>query len=91
MDLEKLEWELKRLSSCDKNRGRPIYSCFSAGSNVTGVLTDDGYHLHQNFVVALLNDIFGIHCRGGCMCAGPDAQIILDISIDTAKQYEAAP
>ncbi|CAG7826646.1 unnamed protein product, partial [Allacma fusca] len=49
-----------------------------------------GYHLHQNFVVALLNDIFGIQCRGGCMCAGPYAQILLDISIDTAEQYEAA-
>ncbi|EDQ89474.1 uncharacterized protein MONBRDRAFT_36941 [Monosiga brevicollis MX1] len=27
--------------------------------------------LHYNFVVALLNDIFGIQSRGGCSCAGP--------------------
>ena len=24
--------------------------------------------LHHNFVAALLNDLFGIQCRGGCMC-----------------------
>jgi selenocysteine lyase/cysteine desulfurase len=27
--------------------------------------------LHHNFVVALLNDLFGIQARGGCSCAGP--------------------
>ena len=27
--------------------------------------------LHANFVVALLNDLFGIQARSGCFCAGP--------------------
>jgi selenocysteine lyase/cysteine desulfurase len=27
--------------------------------------------LHSNFVVALLNDLFGIQARSGCFCAGP--------------------
>jgi selenocysteine lyase/cysteine desulfurase/CRP-like cAMP-binding protein len=27
--------------------------------------------LHSHFVVALLNDLFGIQARGGCFCAGP--------------------
>ena len=30
-----------------------------------------GRYLHHNFVVALLNDLFGIQSRGGCSCAGP--------------------
>lgn len=30
-----------------------------------------GKKLHHNFVVALLNDLFGIQARSGCMCAGP--------------------
>jgi len=30
-----------------------------------------GKYLHHNFVVALLNDLFGIQSRGGCSCAGP--------------------
>jgi len=28
-------------------------------------------HLHANFVVALLSDLFGIQARSGCFCAGP--------------------
>lgn len=31
----------------------------------------EGTFLHYNFVAALLNDLFGIQCRGGCACAGP--------------------
>jgi selenocysteine lyase/cysteine desulfurase len=30
-----------------------------------------GRLLHSNFVVALLNDLFGIQARSGCFCAGP--------------------
>lgn len=35
--------------------------------------------LHHNFVSSLLNDLFGIQSRGGCMCAGPYAQWLLGI------------
>ena len=28
-------------------------------------------YLHHNYVVTLLNDLFGIQARGGCSCAGP--------------------
>lgn len=28
-------------------------------------------YLHWNFICTLLNDLFGIQCRGGCMCSGP--------------------
>jgi selenocysteine lyase/cysteine desulfurase len=31
--------------------------------------------LHHDFVVALLNDLFGIQARGGCMCAGPYGEL----------------
>lgn len=33
--------------------------------------TGQTLQLHYNFVVALLNDLFGIQARGGCSCAGP--------------------
>ncbi len=35
------------------------------------VKAPSGRYLHHNFVVALLNDLFGIQSRGGCSCAGP--------------------
>src|SRR5215471_18277144 len=36
-------------------------------------------YLHHNFVVALLNDLFGIQARGGCSCAGPYGHRLLTI------------
>ncbi|MFF5023437.1 aminotransferase class V-fold PLP-dependent enzyme [Streptomyces collinus] len=45
----------------------------------------DGSHLHHNFVVALLNDLFGIQARGGCSCAGPYGHRLL--AIDSATSH----
>ncbi|SNY92875.1 Selenocysteine lyase/Cysteine desulfurase [Cohaesibacter sp. ES.047] len=50
----------------------------------------DGQLLHYGFVVALLNDLFGIQARGGCSCAGPYAHALLGIPEARALQYEAA-
>ncbi len=36
--------------------------------------------LHFDFVVALLNDLFGIQVRGGCSCAGPYGHELLEVS-----------
>jgi selenocysteine lyase/cysteine desulfurase len=38
----------------------------------------NGY-LHHDFVVALLNDLFGVQARGGCSCAGPYGHRLLGI------------
>ncbi|XP_077242904.1 uncharacterized protein LOC143883443 [Tasmannia lanceolata] len=38
-----------------------------------------GKHLHCRFVTKLLNDLFGIQARGGCMCAGPYGHMLLNI------------
>jgi selenocysteine lyase/cysteine desulfurase len=40
-------------------------------------------YLHHNYVVALLNDLFGIQARGGCSCAGPYGHRLL--AIDAAR------
>ncbi|MBW2731271.1 MAG: aminotransferase class V-fold PLP-dependent enzyme [Deltaproteobacteria bacterium] len=45
-------------------------------------------HLHHNFVVALLNDLFGIQARGGCSCAGPYGHRLLGIDLTTSREYE---
>ena len=43
------------------------------------VTAPSGRLLHHNFVVALLNDLFGIQARGGCSCAGPYGHRLLGI------------
>jgi selenocysteine lyase/cysteine desulfurase len=47
----------------------------------------DGF-LHHNFVVALLNDLFGIQSRGGCSCAGPYGHRLLGIDLETSHRFE---
>jgi selenocysteine lyase/cysteine desulfurase len=47
-----------------------------------------GRYLHHNFVVALLNDLFGIQARGGCSCAGPYGHRLLGIDIDRSHRFQ---
>ncbi|EEP69900.1 class V aminotransferase [Micromonospora sp. ATCC 39149] len=44
-------------------------------------------HLHHNFVVALLNDLFGIQARGGCSCAGPYGHRLLAIDEERSHAF----
>jgi Aminotransferase class-V len=46
-----------------------------------------GRRLHHNFVVALLNDLFGIQARGGCSCAGPYGHRLLGIDLVLAHHF----
>jgi selenocysteine lyase/cysteine desulfurase len=45
-------------------------------------------YLHHNFVVALLNDLFGIQARGGCSCAGPYGHRLLGIDAERSSAIE---
>jgi len=44
--------------------------------------------LHHNFVVAVLNDLFGIQARGGCSCAGPYGHRLLGIDRQRSRAFE---
>jgi len=57
-------------------------------SIVSFVVRHDGRYLHHNFVVALLNDLFGIQARGGCSCAGPYGHRLLGIDITTSHEFQ---
>ncbi|MBI1352538.1 MAG: aminotransferase class V-fold PLP-dependent enzyme [Actinomycetales bacterium] len=48
----------------------------------------EGRYLHHNFVVAVLNDLFGIQSRGGCSCAGPYGHRLLGIDLVRSHEYE---
>ena len=58
-------------------------------SIVSFVVHAPGGVLHHNFVVAVLNDLFGIQARGGCSCAGPYGHRLLGIDLETSSQFEA--
>ena len=86
----------RRASSSARSRpGRPSPGSGSSGnpdlprlSIVSFTVRHDGRYLHHNFVVALLNDLFGIQSRGGCSCAGPYGHRLLGIDIETSHAFE---
>jgi selenocysteine lyase/cysteine desulfurase len=57
-------------------------------SIVSFVVRHNRQYLHHNFVVALLNDVFGIQSRGGCSCAGPYGHRLLGINMETSHKFE---
>jgi selenocysteine lyase/cysteine desulfurase len=42
-------------------------------------------NVHHNLAARLLNDLFGIEVRAGCMCAGPYGHLLLHIDEARSK------
>jgi len=59
-------------------------------SIVSFMIRQGSRYLHHNFVVALLNDLFGIQARGGCSCAGPYGHRLLGIDVERSQLFRAA-
>jgi hypothetical protein len=57
-------------------------------SIVSFLVRHEGQFLHHNFVVAVLNDLFGIQSRGGCSCAGPYGMRLLRIDEERSALLE---
>ncbi len=51
-------------------------------------LKHQGKDLHYGYVVALLNDLFGIQARGGCSCAGPYGHDLLGMDMNYSRALE---
>ena len=51
------------------------------------IRSPDQRFLHHHFVVALLNDLFGIQARGGWQCAGPYGHRLLNIDLTKSEAY----
>ncbi len=44
-------------------------------------------YLHPKFITKLLNDLFGIQSRAGCMCAGPYGHLLLKIDEERSQKF----
>jgi selenocysteine lyase/cysteine desulfurase len=54
----------------------------------TGHADGQTRYLHHNYLVALLNDLFGVQARGGCSCAGPYGHRLLGIDLEHSHAFE---
>ncbi len=80
----------RALGRWEANAGIEILGSHTAErlSIVSFVVRHAGRYLHHNFVVAVLNDLFGIQSRGGCSCAGPYGHRLLGIDIERSHAFE---
>ncbi|MHA1477089.1 MAG: aminotransferase class V-fold PLP-dependent enzyme [Promethearchaeota archaeon] len=44
-------------------------------------------YLHPKLITKLLNDLFGIQSRAGCMCAGPYGHLLLKIDEERSQKF----
>jgi len=81
LDLER-RWRLRVLSRWSRNPYLEILGHPDAPRLpiVSVRVHRGGRVLHHEFVVALLDDLFGIQARGGCSCAGPYGHRLLCIT-----------
>jgi selenocysteine lyase/cysteine desulfurase len=42
--------------------------------------------IHYNLIVQLLNDLYGIQTRGGCVCAGTYGHFLLEVSYEKSRE-----
>lgn len=59
-------------------------------SIVSIMVRNGNRYVHNNYIVTLLNDLFGIQARGGCSCAGPYMHRLLGVGSQTARAYVEA-
>jgi len=89
--IQSIEHELiaKAIGSWSNNPDMQILGNPTADrlSIVSFVVKHNGEYLHHNFVVALLNDLFGIQSRGGCSCAGPYGHTLLGIDAEQSRHF----
>ena len=80
----------RAIESWEKNPSIDILGNHQAErlSIVSFVIRQGATTLHHNYVVALLNDLFGIQARGGCSCAGPYGHRLLGIDKETSRRFE---
>jgi selenocysteine lyase/cysteine desulfurase len=80
----------RAIDSWDNNPNIDVLGSHEAErlSIVSFVVRHGEQHLHHNFVVALLNDLFGIQSRGGCSCAGPYGHRLLGIDLHQSHEFQ---
>ncbi len=67
--------------------GKPgLYIMGNTKTRRLGVLSVIFRDLHHNLAATLLNDLYGIQVRAGCMCAGPYGHLLLHIDEDHSKE-----
>ncbi|MHA2283985.1 MAG: aminotransferase class V-fold PLP-dependent enzyme, partial [Promethearchaeota archaeon] len=86
-ELEYTTKALKRLSKHPKIEILGPLDPENRISIVSFMIKHEDKYLHPKLITKLLNDLFGIQSRAGCMCAGPYGHLLLNIGEERSQMF----
>lgn len=89
MGVENMKIREEKLLETAFNRLENINGLHILAGNIKkriGVISFYIDDLHYNFMVKLLNDLFGIQSRGGCACAGTYGHLLLGVTHEDSRK-----
>ena len=86
-ELEYTTRALERLSNHSKIKILGPIDPENRISIVSFMIKQGDKYLHPKFITKLLNDLFGIQSRAGCMCAGPYGHLLLNIDEEQSQKF----
>ena len=86
-ELEYTTRALKRLSKHSKIKILGPIDPEKRISIVSFIIKQGDRYLHPKLITKLLNDLFGIQSRAGCMCAGPYGHSLLNIDEEQSQKF----
>jgi selenocysteine lyase/cysteine desulfurase len=87
IELEYTSKALDRLSKHPKIEILGPIDAMNRISIVSFMIKHIDKYLHPKFTTKLLNDLFGIQSRAGCMCAGPYGHLLLNIGEERSQLF----
>ncbi|NVM18749.1 MAG: aminotransferase class V-fold PLP-dependent enzyme [Candidatus Lokiarchaeota archaeon] len=82
IEAKELEYNSKALDRLSKHQKIEILGPIDSKNRISIIsfmIKHDDKYLHPKLITKLLNDLFGIQSRAGCMCAGPYGHLLLKL------------
>lgn len=87
---KELDYVSRALSRLQKNKNIEILGPLDPKSRISilsFMVKQDDKYIHPKLTTNLLNDLFGIQSRAGCMCAGSYGHLLLNIDEKTSLKF----
>ena len=90
IEFKELEYTTRALERLSKHSKIKILGPIDPENRISIVsfmIKQGDKYLHPKFITKLLNDLFGIQSRAGCMCAGPYGHLLLNIDEEQSQKF----
>ena len=87
---KELEYSKRALEQLSKHPNIEILGSLDPNMRISIIsfkIKHDNLYLHPKLITKLLNDLFGIQSRAGCMCAGPYGHLLLNIEKEYSDKF----